>query len=77
MNSNKGDNEDAAKDLLQQYRNGIWTLLGFTGAGFIIFVMPYLPRKSRDAGMLKKPDNEASHKDEEATEKKASSGDAL
>jgi hypothetical protein len=56
-------------DLLVQYRNGMWTLLAFTATGLILFVVLYLPRKSRNAGMLEKLHTETVPlKDEETAE---------
>lgn len=57
---------DTDQDLLTQYRNGMWTLLAFTATGLIIFVVLYLPRKSHNAGMPQKPQEETVRvKDEE------------
>ncbi|CAI7608173.1 unnamed protein product [Penicillium pancosmium] len=56
------------KGLLAQYHNGMWTLLGFTAVGLILFVVFYLPRESRRAGMVEKyPEEAVQAKDEEHT----------
>ncbi|KAJ5471182.1 Major facilitator superfamily domaingeneral substrate transporter [Penicillium desertorum] len=57
---------DMSHDLLVQYHNGMWTLLAFTATGLILFVVFYLPRESRHAGILEKPQSESDEvKDEE------------
>lgn len=66
MASTAGPN-DTGHDLLLQYRNGMWTLLGFTGLGLIIYVVFYIPRKPTIGGKVGNPDDEtAQEKDEEA-----------
>ena len=55
MGSTKGAN-NTEYDQLVQYRNGMLSLLGFTAAGLVTFVVLYLPRKSRNAGKLERAD---------------------
>lgn len=39
-------------DLLRGYHNGMWTLLGFTATGMIIYMVFYLPMKGTRAGKI-------------------------
>ncbi|KAK2616703.1 hypothetical protein QQS21_000315 [Conoideocrella luteorostrata] len=52
-------------DLLVQYRNGMWTLLAFTATGLVIFMVFYLRRESRQAGMLK-PESEDGQREKDS-----------
>jgi Major Facilitator Superfamily len=73
-----GGSGDTDHDLLVRYRNGMWTLLAFTATGSILFVVLYLPRESRNAGMLEKSLNETAHvKDEEAVRENRTTDDVL
>lgn len=77
MGSTAG-NGNTDHDLLVQYHNGMWALLAFTATGLILFVVFYLPRESRQAGMLEKPQDETIEvKDEEEAVRKNGNTDGL
>ncbi|KAI9874637.1 MAG: hypothetical protein M1830_009536 [Pleopsidium flavum] len=75
--------DQTARGLLRGYHFGMWTLLGFTAAGFVAFVVLYLPVKSTRGGMLEKEGVTASplsgvatdeNKDEEESRVEAPAG---
>lgn len=43
---------DGTHGMLSGYNNGMWTLLGFTGMGLLLFVALYLPLKPTQAGIV-------------------------
>ena len=49
-------------DLLQGYRNGMWTLLGYTSLGAALFFMLYLRVETVHAGRLASEETDSGHK---------------
>jgi len=43
---------DGTHGMLAGYKNGMWTLLAFTGIGLLLFVALYLPLKPTQAGII-------------------------
>jgi hypothetical protein len=59
---------DGTKGMLAGYNHGMWTLLGFTGMGLLLFIALYLPLKPTQAGVVQSETKETAEMDASTVE---------